>query len=95
MSENKLHSVLLGDVGGTNIRLELVLVDTTKDVPVGTIKKDNLLVESFDIFQQAIEKFLEGVEQYPEVAVIGMAGPIFENTVKMANAQKWGVLSGE
>jgi glucokinase len=44
MSEPKLHIALLGDIGGTNIRLELVSIDTSKDSPIETIKKDNLKV---------------------------------------------------
>jgi glucokinase len=92
MSENKVHIVLLGDVGGTNIRLELVTVDTSKDNPLGYIKKDNLKVDHFKEFHHAIEAFLNGVETYPEVAVIGMAGPVFDNSVSMANAVKWGLL---
>ncbi len=45
---------LLGDVGGTNIRLELVSVDTSKNTPVSTLKKDTLLVADYDVFQNAI-----------------------------------------
>lgn len=94
MSEPKLHIVLLGDVGGTNIRLELVSVDTSKDAPIETLKKDNLKVERYDQFQLAIEDFLAGAPAYPEVAVVGMAGPIFDNTVRLANVEKWGLLTG-
>lgn len=94
MNEPKFHIALLGDIGGTNIRLELVSVDTTKDSPVETIKKDTLKVERYDQFQLAIEVFLAGSPAYPEVAVMGMAGPIFDNTVKMANVEKWGLLAG-
>lgn len=95
MNNPRLHIVLLGDVGGTNIRLELVTVDTTQDTPIETLKKDNLKVEKYDQFQLAIEDFLNGASAYPEVAVIGMAGPIFDNTVKLANVEKWGLLAGE
>ncbi len=86
---------LLGDVGGTNIRLQLVSVDTSKNTPVSTLKKDTLLVADYDVFQNAIEKFLEDVTDYPNVATIGIAGPIFDNTVSLANVEKWGTLSGE
>ena len=86
---------LLGDIGGTNIRFELVSVDTTKNTPLATLKKETLAVADYDVFQSAIEKFLTGVEHYPEVASIGIAGPIFDNTVSLANVEKWKTLSGE
>ena len=37
---------------------------------------------------------MKGVEEYPKVAAIGIAGPIFNNTVSMANVGKWGVTDG-
>jgi glucokinase len=95
MAETVQRYALLGDVGGTNIRLELVGVDTTRNAPIATIKKETLNVADFNVFQNAIEKFLEDVTTYPEVAAIGIAGPIFDNTVSLANVQKWGTLSGE
>ena len=93
MSEVERYA-LLGDVGGTNIRLQLVSVDTTKNTPLATLKKETLAVADYDVFQSAIEKFLAGVEHYPEVASIGIAGPIFDNTVSLANVEKWKTLSG-
>lgn len=39
--------------------------------------------------------FLKDVEVYPTVAVIGIAGPISDNTVFLANVEKWGTLDGE
>ena len=46
------------------------------------------------MFQQALEVFLKDVEDYPKVAAIGIAGPISNNTVFMANVGKWGTLDG-
>lgn len=34
-------------------------------------------------------------EKYPEVAVIGMAGPVEDNKVTLSNVQKWGQLDGK
>ena len=81
MSEATLHTVLIGDVGGTNIRLQLTGVDISKDAPVIIYKKEYLKVEDYKEFHHALEAFLEGVEKYPEVAVLGMAGPIFDSPV--------------
>lgn len=34
-------------------------------------------------------------EKYPEVAVIGVAGPVEDNTVALSNVPKWGELNGD
>jgi hypothetical protein len=33
-------------------------------------------------------------EQYPEIAVIGVAGPVEDNKVSLSNVPKWGELNG-
>lgn len=93
--ENKPIVALLGDIGGTNIRYELVVVNTGKNEPEKTLKKETYLVEKYDVFSDSVKKFLEDAEFYPNIAVIGMAGPIADNTVAMANVPKWGTLDGE
>lgn len=92
--ENKPIVALLGDIGGTNIRYELVVVNTGKNEPEKTLKKETYLVEKYDVFSDSVKKFLEDAEFYPNIAVIGMAGPIADNTVAMANVPKWGTLDG-
>lgn len=61
------------------------------------MKKEKIWVKDFDVFEKAIEHFLAGVpeEKYPEVAAIGIAGPVDDNKVSLANVQKWGVLVGD
>ena len=41
---------LLGDVGGTNIRLELVIIGSQSNQPPKTIYKDTYLVANYDVF---------------------------------------------
>jgi len=45
-----------------------------------------------DNFEQAIRDFLSDIpaEKYPEVAVIGVAGPVEDNKVSLSNVLKWG-----
>lgn len=95
MAEEVKSYALLGDVGGTNIRLELVELSTTSKSPISTLKKSNLNVADHDLFANSIRSFLEGVPQLPSVAVVGIAGPIFDNTVSLANVPKWGTLIGD
>lgn len=95
MAEEGTSYALLGDVGGTNIRLELVELSASSKGPISTLKKSNLNVADHELFAQSISSFLEGLPQLPSVAVIGIAGHIFENTVSLANVPKWGTLVGD
>jgi glucokinase len=38
--------------------------------------------------------FLSSAKRHPDIAVLGIAGPIVDNTVAMANVSKWGTLDG-
>ena len=88
-------AALIGDVGGTNIRLELVVVDFNFVVSPKLIKKHYYDVVSEDVFPEVISKFLsDQKEHHPSVAAIGMAGLVFDNTVELSNVVKWGKLDG-
>jgi len=51
---------LIGDVGGTNIRLQLISIDVQANEPI-LIKEDKFQTKDHDVFQQAIEVFLKEV----------------------------------
>lgn len=87
-------NVLLGDVGGTNIRLNLVEVTPGFEKPTKEHGAANYLVDKYDTFESALEEFLGSAAVYPRIAVIAIAGPIKHNAVKMSNVEKWGTLSG-
>ena len=95
MAENKRYVALLGDFGGTNIRYELVEIDLSANTPTKVLKKANLNVTEHDTIQHSIQTFLQNVQSYPETAVVGIAGPVFNNSVSLANVQKWGLIKGE
>lgn len=84
----------MGDVGGTNIRLELVLVNVTLTMPNVVVKTAKYQVRNFDKFSDAIKQFLSGLDVRPSIAVIAIAGAVTDNSVKMGNVPKWGMLSG-
>lgn len=86
--------VLLGDIGGTNIRLRLIQVTPGFEQPTKEYKTDKLKMDDHPTFEGAIETFLKDAEVRPKVAVIAIAGPVKENTVRMSNAEKWGDLVG-
>ena len=93
MEGKSKNIALIGDVGGTNIRLQLINIDLQANEPA-LIKENKYQTKEYDVFQQALEVFLKDVEDYPQVAAIGIAGPISNNTVFMANVGKWGTLDG-
>jgi glucokinase len=85
---------LLGDIGGTNIRLELVVIGSHSNQPLKTLFKATYLVADYDVFQKAIQTFLDGAGIVPVIAALGIAGPIVDNTVALSNVPKWGKLNG-
>jgi glucokinase len=80
---------LLGDVGGTNVRLAL---QTAPDADIGHIL--NLTLRDHDSAHAAIEHYLSmvGAQQppaRPRTACLGVAGPVLDGQVKLFNAP-WG-----
>lgn len=86
--------VLLGDIGGTNARFQLVFIDKKTLTLVKEVKKDSLKVQSFPSFQSCFEEFFNGCIVRPKIAVIAIAGPVKDNGGKMSNAQHWGHMHG-
>jgi glucokinase len=80
------HPKLLGDIGGTNVRLALQL---TPDAPISHILA--LTLQDFAGPQEAIEHYLEQVGAQtgplrPRTACLGMAGPVLGDRVALFNA---------
>jgi glucokinase len=53
----------LGDVGGTNIRLQLVVFKLKDNFAYSEIKIERMKVKNFTTFTQAIEFFLFGIKK--------------------------------
>ena len=47
--------------------------------------------------QECVQQFLENIpsEHYPQTAVLGIAGPVSENRVKLTNIPGWPDLDGD
>lgn len=60
-NEYKPAYSLLGDVGGTNIRLELVLIQPPHNAPLEVVKKDKVLVKNYATFEEALRHFLADI----------------------------------
>ena len=59
------------------------MIESPHNVPLETVKKDTLLVKSYDSFEEAIRYFLSDrpIQKYPHVASIGIADPVESNCV--------------
>ena len=91
--------VLVGDVGGTNSRLKLVLLSSNENDDIDII--DNKKLHSFD-FKSVDDLLLNylneyiGSSYYPKYVVLGVPGPIKDNTViKFTNVPHWGKVKGD
>lgn len=98
MEKKTEDNVLIGDVGGTNVRFELVRLfhdDQEKRVVLKKLTKFNPQV--YDSFYQVMEEYLKDVppENWPRFGVVGMAGPVSKNTIPITvNIPRWPVSDG-
>lgn len=88
---------MLGDVGGTNVRLTLRRLNleerTSEEIKELTFYSS----QSLKSFQSAVEQFLsefKGTENWPTVGVVGIAGAVNCNTVVLTNVEHWPVADG-
>lgn len=92
----QVKHALIGDIGGTNIRYQLVELSIEEELPLRILKKQEVKVRNYASFQQSVQEFLQNVtlSEYPCVAVIAIAGPVDQNSAIMSNVPKWGKLEG-
>jgi glucokinase len=80
---NPLRTLLVGDVGGTNVRFALAR-ETADGLDVGRISKRK--VREFPDFMAALSSYLQGVDVKLDGAAIGLAGPVGDGPVTLLNA---------
>ena len=90
--------MLLGDVGGTNIRLVLKQIHPRDHSFEGRVIKDGRqLSQKVKSFEEALNNFLnefKNTEIWPQAAVLGCAGPVDNNTVEFTNVSQWSLIDG-
>jgi glucokinase len=89
---------LLGDVGGTNIRLCLKRLNLKNRTSEEIKGLQSLPSQSYNSFYHAVEDFLkefEGTENWPTVGVVGIAGEVTNNTVITTNCPHWPISDGK
>ena len=80
MSET--YSVLIGDVGGTNVRLDICKISKDINVEPNIINRGKLPTQKYPSLDAAIEEYLsiyKNTDNYPLYAVIGLPGPVKNN----------------
>ena len=97
-STEKKYHVVIGDIGGTHVRLSLLKMSKDPDVPKEMIRKDSLSPKDFPSLEVLFKKYLSQVdkEHYPLYAVIGVPGPIKNNKIlHLQNIPYWPSADGE
>ena len=94
---NNKYNVLVGDIGGTHIRFRLLKMSKKEGDSIETIDTTKLKTADFESMEKAFLHYLKLVgDNYPQIAVIGVAGPVQDNTImKLTNIPHWRSVSGE
>jgi glucokinase len=97
MSET--YSVLIGDVGGTNVRLDICKISKDINVEPNIINRGKLPTQKYSSLEAAIEEYLsnyKNTDNYPLYAVIGLPGPVKNNEIlKFSNITHWPKANGD
>ena len=81
----KTYNILVGDVGGTNIRLNIRRISKDINAPHNIINRGKLSSQEYPSLEAAVEEYLstyKNTENYPLYAVIGVPGPIRNNGIE-------------
>ena len=89
-------NILLGDVGGTKIRLELCKYDPMTDTKVLT-KKENYKTPEYKSLAEVLTVFFTSIEKgdYPTEACIAMCGPVLNNNIIKMHNTRWINVNGD
>lgn len=93
------YPVLIGDIGGTNVRLHLFKISKNEVENHETVEEGKLPTQQYPSLESAIEEFLakyKNTENYPLYAVVGVPGPVNDNEIlKFSNISHWKAAKGE
>ncbi len=84
MGENLSNKILVGDIGGTNIRLATAVINAKGNV--GIEKLSELEVENFSSLNEAIMQYKSEFGDLPEEAVFALAGVTGADEVRLTNS---------
>ena len=92
------YNVLIGDIGGTNIRLRLL--EMTKDIEISPkiIKFEYKSTFEFESLEYLLKDFISQLNegQKPQIAVLGIPGPVENNQLlTLPNIPHWHLDNGD
>ena len=92
------YSILVGDIGGTNIRLNILQISKDPSIPHKILNKIKLLTQKYPSLEAAIEEYIspyKNTENYPLYAVIGLPGIVENNElIASSNISHWPKING-
>ena len=94
----QFYNVLIGDIGGTNIRLRLLRM--TKDIEIEPIiiKSDYKSTFQYKSLEFLLQDFISELDkkQKPEFVVLGIPGPVEDNQLlTLPNIPHWSLENGD
>jgi glucokinase len=95
METTQATYILIGDIGGTNSRLQLAKFNGEENVEY--VNTDILGSKDYKDLTSCLRKYLEpyvNTHMYPKFGVLGIAGPVFNNTVEALANLTWPLMNG-
>ena len=90
---------VIGDVGGTNVRLTLRRLNLRTRTSTEIKPLTKIPSQETESFSAALGQFLaeyeRGSENWPKIGVIGIAGEVKNNIVCTTNIPRWGPTDGK
>jgi glucokinase len=93
--ENNFRYSLIGDIGGTNSRLELVALTANIHDKQTIIKHHVYESRKLNSISEGIKDFLAeyaGKPEYPKNATLAVAGAVIDGRCKLTNLEHWPAL---
>jgi glucokinase len=83
--------VLIGDIGGTNSRLSLIIINDpmSPDVKITEINKINVKTFNYPTLKHLLSEYVNKFKDtpyFPDIAVLGIPGALINNKVIISNA---------
>ena len=96
---SQTYPILIGDIGGTNVRLRIIKISKDINVPHEIVDKGKLSSQKYPSLEAVLEEYLskyKNTENYPQYAVIGIPGPVQNNEIlKLGNIPHWPKANGD
>lgn len=91
------HKIIIGDIGGTFVRLSLEYMSSDINFKPQIIDKTVLNSHDYDSLETLLREYLSNIKnEKPLYAIIGLPGPIIKNRIlKLVNILNWPSVSGD